>query len=131
MFFAVVVVVLPHHQLDTSTIANEPVAECVSHLNKIDFKQQLMGVLMLEREFVSISGVIVKLPIHISIRISYTFHTHFIHFIHISYTFHTHFIHISIRISGVIVKLPNTQTTHDHAHECFNEIITYLRITGR
>ena len=87
MFFAVVVVVLPHHQLDTSTIANEPVAECVSHLNKIDFKQQLMGVLMLEREFVS--------------------------------------------ISGVIVKLPNTQTTHDHAHECFNEIITYLRITGR
>ena len=59
--------------------------------DKIDFKQQLMGVLMLEREFVSISGVIVKLPIHISIRISYTFHTHFIHFIHISYTFHTHF----------------------------------------
>ena len=116
MFFAVVVVVLPHHQLDTSTIANEPVAECVSHLNKIDFKQQLMGVLMLERDFVSISGVIVKLPIHIS---------------YISYTFHTHFIHISIRISGVIVKLPNTQTTHDHAHECFNEIITYLRITGR
>ena len=37
-----------------------------------------------------------------------------------------------VNVSAIFhLKLPNTQTTHDHAHECFNEIITYLRITGR